>query len=180
MYTCASHSRLFTWTHEWAGAHWWLRLALVRNGREEISPHPFHRDPFLPPFSPTFLLGRAYAVLRMCDPPLLLQSQHCSKDQSSSGSDTVHLPVGGRRKGIWERKNTFNGVTLSFHTIADKKPPDIFERICFPVFVDHRNINSWCFRLWCRSQGEGWRNSSPLSAWQHSSLDLDVNTFWFF
>lgn len=88
----------------WAGAHWWLRLALVRNGREEISPHPFHRDPFLPPFSPTFLLGRAYAVLRMCDPPLLLQSQHCSKDQSSSGSDTVHLPVGGRRKGSWERK----------------------------------------------------------------------------
>lgn len=56
--------------------------------------------------SATFLLGRALAVLQqMCDPPLLLQSQHCSKDQSSSGSDTVHLPEGGARKGRAERKH---------------------------------------------------------------------------
>lgn len=44
-HAAASHRFLFTW----AGAHWWLPVAFVRNCREEIFLHPFHLDSFLPP-----------------------------------------------------------------------------------------------------------------------------------
>lgn len=151
-YTCASHSRLFTWTREQVHtddcAFGSFRLAGRTFLHILFTAVPFsHLSP--PPFS---LEGLTLCCGCVILPPLL-QSQRRSKDESSSGSHTVHLPVGGWRQGGREREKTFAGVTPSFHTTADKKPSRYFLKGFFSPFLSTIEILiHGVFDWWHRSR----------------------------
>lgn len=125
--THTSHSLVFTW----AGAHWWLGVALVKNCRVEISPHPFHLFtviPLPPPFchlSPRKGFGCAAGVWSF--PPA---SVSALQQRSVQLRFSCCLSAWRRSEERQRSKKIPLIESLSFFTqLPIKKPPDILEKI---------------------------------------------------